>query len=55
MFVELIDVPMKIVDQVPSVAPTFGAAFRCDFPRPYVINDNSISYRCYYIPVCRLL
>ncbi|MCG7345909.1 NCS2 family permease [Sporosarcina sp. ACRSL] len=31
MIVNLIDVPSKVVDKVPSVAPTFGAAFEAIF------------------------
>ncbi|MFS0577130.1 NCS2 family permease [Sporosarcina sp. 179-K 3D1 HS] len=34
MLVNLIDVPEKIVDKVPSVAPTFGAAFQTIFNDP---------------------
>lgn len=34
MFAGLIDLPAKIVDKVPSVAPTFGAAFNVFFQDP---------------------
>lgn len=34
MIVSLIDVPSKVVDKVPSVAPTFGAAFEAIFNDP---------------------
>jgi len=34
MFVKLIDVPTKIVDKVPDVSPTFGAAFQTIFQDP---------------------
>ena len=34
MIVSLIEVPTKIVDKVPSVAPTFGAAFEAIFNDP---------------------
>lgn len=34
MIVSLIDVPTKVVDKVPSVAPTFGAAFEAIFNDP---------------------
>ncbi|WP_432361114.1 NCS2 family permease [Sporosarcina sp. UB5] len=34
MFVSLIEVPTKVVDKVPSVAPTFGAAFEAIFNDP---------------------
>ncbi|MDW0117626.1 NCS2 family permease [Sporosarcina thermotolerans] len=34
MFVKLIDVPTKIVDKVPDVSPTFGAAFDVFFQDP---------------------
>ncbi|MCM3712388.1 NCS2 family permease [Sporosarcina luteola] len=34
MIVSLIDIPTKVVDKVPSVAPTFGAAFEAIFNDP---------------------
>ena len=34
MIVKLIEVPSKVVDKVPSVAPTFGAAFEAIFNDP---------------------
>jgi len=34
MIVSLIDLPTKVVDKVPSVAPTFGAAFEAIFNDP---------------------
>ena len=34
MIVKLIEVPTKVVDKIPSVAPTFGAAFEAIFQDP---------------------
>ena len=51
MIFGLINLPDKIVSSVPSVAPTFGAAFEAIFQDPTSLFTTQFLSYCYHIPV----